>query len=528
MLSELSVRDLGVIESLTLNLGPGMTALTGETGAGKTLVVEAIELLTGGRADPVLVRPGATEASVEGRFVLGEDERILGRTVPAAGRSRAYVDGRMAQAAGLAELAEDLVDLHGQHGHQSLLRAAGPRQALDAFAGVDHGPLLAARQRVREIEAALAELGGDSRVRARELDLLDHQLAEIDGAALSDPDEETTLSEEEDTLASAVEHRRRAEEAHELLTCEGGAGDRVGAALAAAAGRAPLREAHARLAALAAELDDVASEIREAGERVTEDPERLEQVRARRQLLRNLVHKYGADLSEVMAFANEARKRRDELASHDERAAALEHDLVVAREAVESESGVVRRMREQAAPELSAGVGEHLRSLAMPAARFEVVVEGEGAGDSVTFLFSANPGSPPLPLARIGSGGELARVMLAARLVMSSGPPVMVFDEVDAGVGGEAALAVGRALAGLARSHQVLVVTHLAQVAAFADHQVAVRKVVEGESTRTEVEVLDPEARVVELSRMLAGQPESATARLHAEELLDLARRSTA
>jgi len=503
MLVELSVRDLGVIHDLRLNLGQGMTAFTGETGAGKTLLVEAIELLTGGRADPLLVRPGATEAVVEGRFLVGDEELILSRAVPANGRSRAYIDGRMAQSGALSERAEDLVDLHGQHGHQSLLRPAGQRQALDTFAGVDLGLL---RQ-------------------AREIDLLEHQLTEIDRAGLSDPGEEAVLAAEEELLARAAEHRLQAESAYELLAGEGGGADRVGAAEAATVGRPPFIELHGRLSALAAELTDVASELRTAAEAINEDPERLEEIRLRRQLLRDLVRKYGADLGEVIGYAARARERHAELAGHDAAAARLEAELDRARGEVEAEEARIRRERAGAAPSLAARVGEHLRSLALGSAVLEVEVGQEGAGEAVTFLFSANPGSPPLPLARVASGGELARAMLATRLVISAGPPVLVFDEVDAGVGGEAALAVGRALAGLASDHQVLVVTHLAQVAAFADHQVAVRKTVEGQTTRTEVEVLGPDARVVELSRMLAGQPDSSTARLHAEELLELARR---
>ena len=523
MLVELSVRDLGVISELSLTLGPGMTAVTGETGAGKTLIVEAIELLTGGRADPVLVRPGAEEASVEGRFLCGEDERILSRVVPASGRSRAYLDGRMAQLASLSEVAEDMVDLHGQHGHQSLLRPAGQRQALDTYAGVDLAPLLQSRRRVRELADQLAALGGDARARARELDLLEHQLTEIDQAQLEDTDEDARLASEEEVLARAGEHRSRAEEAYETLVGEGGAGDRLGVALGLLSGRSPFREVHEELSAAAAEVADAASSLRAAAESLAEDPERLEAIVARRQLLRDLVRKYGADLGEVMAYAEEARQRRDELAGHDRTAARLEQERAEAEAAVRAEEDRVGSQRRAAAPRLAAEVVEHLRRLALPGAQLGVEVGEEGAGEQVTFLFSANPGSPLLPLAKVASGGELARAMLAVRLVVTAGPPVLVFDEVDAGVGGEAATAVGRALADLAPEHQVLVVTHLAQVAAFADHQVAVRKKVEGDTTRTEVEVLGPEARVVELSRMLAGQPDSSTARRHAEELLELA-----
>src|ERR1700687_5515077 len=207
MLIELHVRDLGVISDLTLVLFPGMTALTGETGAGKTLVVEAIELLVGAKADPLLVRPGASEAVVEGRFVNGDDEAVLARVVPSTGRSRAYIDGRMATAGALSDAGTALVDLHGQHAHQALLTVSAQRAALDAFGAVDHGPLLAARQRLGEIEEALSGLGGDARTRVRELDLLRFQVSELDAAGLGDPAEEDALAVEEEALAGATAHR---------------------------------------------------------------------------------------------------------------------------------------------------------------------------------------------------------------------------------------------------------------------------------------------------------------------------------
>ena len=528
MLVELRVRDLGVIADLTIAFPAGMTALTGETGAGKTLVVEAIELLTGGRADPVLVRPGAAEAVVEGRFVLDDEERVVSRVVPAEGRSRAYVDGRMAPVSALAELTERLVDLHGQHAHQSLLRPAGQRAALDAFAGVDLAPLHDARAELAALDRSLQELGGDGRARAREIDLLRFQLSDIEGAGLTGPDEDAALSEEEDGLGAAAAARQAAEQAHALLTGDDGASDRLGAAVAATTGLSPLAPVADRLRDLVAELADVAGELRTASETIVDDPARLDAVRARRQLLRDLRRKYGDTLAEVIAFGEEARGRLDELTGYEgtvERLEARRQDAAAAVAAAAAEIGAARRA---GAPALADAVAAHLQRLAMSGARLEVSVGAPDPGDEVTFLLAANPGAPPLPLAKVASGGELARTMLAARLVLSQGPPVLVFDEVDAGVGGEAAVAVGRALAELARDHQVLVVTHLPQVAAYADHQVAVRKLVERGSTRTVAESLDGAGRVVELSRMLAGQPDSARARDHAEELLSVAARQRA
>ena len=522
MLAELHVRDLGVIADLQLVLDGGMTALTGETGAGKTLVVEAIELLMGGRADAVLVRPGAEEARVEGRFVTpdGLNETVLARAVPRNGRSRAYVDGRLATATELGEMGRGLVDLHGQHAHQSLLSARSQRAALDRFASVDLAPLTRARDRVRAVDDALASLGGDARARARELDLLRFQLAELEAAHLDDPGEDRALEAEEDTLADAAAHRDAASTAYDALLGDGGALDAVGRAMVAVAGRRPFADMESRLRSLQAELAEAASDLRQAGDAILDEPERLDQVRARRRMLRDLCRKYGEQLSEVMAFESEARTRLTELESHGVRVEALEGERDVACKAVERAGAAVARARRTAAPDLAVRVQEHLRALAMPSARLEVIVDGPGPADDVEFLLAANRGAAPLPLAKVASGGELARAMLAARLVLSDAPPTLVFDEVDAGVGGEAALAVGRALAELATGHQVLVVTHLPHVAAFADHQVVVTKDERNGRTVASARAVNGPDRVVELSRMLSGQPSSGTARTHAEELL--------
>ena len=530
MLTELHVSDLGVIDELTLLLGEGMTALTGETGAGKTLLVEAIELLVGGRADPVLVRPGAQEARVEGRFSTVDGEMVLARAVPRDGRSRAYVDGRLATATELADLGRSLVDLHGQHAHQSLLATKAQRVALDHFGSVDLGPLLEARARVAAVDRALASLGGDARSRAREIDLLRFQIGELAAAGLDDPDEDDRLEAEEDVLADAAAHRQGGLDAHQALSGDGGASDGVGRALAALAGRRPYAGIEARLRSAAAEIDEAATDLRQQAEAMVEEPERVEAVRSRRRLLRELRRKYGERLSDVIAYEVEASDRLTELESHDQRVQELEEERAQAMAAVTEAAGRVGRARRQAAPLLAEAVEGHLRQLAMSRACFGVSVEGPDPRDSVQFLLSANAGEPPLPLAKVASGGELARAMLAARLVLTDAPPTLVFDEVDAGVGGQAALAVGRALAALAHDkqgpsgplsgRQVLVVTHLPQVAAFADNQVAVTKEERGGRTVGAARVVTGADRVVELSRMLSGQPASPAAQGHAEELL--------
>ncbi len=542
MLLELHARDLGVIADLTLTFPPGMTAVTGETGTGKTLVVEAIELLVGGRADPILVRPGADEARVEGRFLLGGEELVLARVVPRSGRSRAYVSGRLATAGELTEIGQRLVDLHGQHAHQSLLSPRLQREALDSFGGIDLGPLQEARRRLDTIARSLAALGGDERARAREADLLRYQLAELAACGIEDADEDERLEVEEDALADASAHRQAGGEAYAALVDEGAAADWVARALAACAGRRPFAELEDRLRAVAAEVHEAGADLRRLTEGIIVDPERLEEVRARRRLLADLKRKYGERLSDVLDFEREARARLAELEQRDERAEALERERSEMVRLVDAEATAVAARRKDAGPRLAAAVEEHLQALAMTGARFSVAVNGPNPADDVTFMLGANVGEAELPLAKVASGGELARTMLALRLALGTGsgggrprtgatgganapgvpgPSTLVFDEVDAGIGGQAALAVGRALAALATpGRQVVVVTHLPQVAAFADCQIAVSKGEDRGRTVAAARVLSGAERVVELSRMLSGQPASAAAHEHAEELL--------
>jgi len=530
LLRELHVTDLGIVDDLTLLLEPGLTAITGETGAGKTLLVEALDLLLGGRADTSLVRQGAAEARVEGRFEDDDGtERVLARVLPADGRSRAYVDGRLATVGELAATGAHLVELHAQHAQQRLFAAATQRAALDRFAGGPAadalGALREARAEVREVDAELGALGGDARARARELDLLRFQVDEIDGAGLEDPGEEVALEAEEALLADAAAHREALGFAYDAV--EGRALEGLGDAIGALDERAPFRDLVARLRAGQAELAEVERELRLVAEGIPDDPGRLEVVRARRRGLRELQRKYGETLPEVLAFSEATRRRIVELEGYEERAGALEarREAVEAR-AVTAARGLTETRRAAAAP-LAGAVVEHLRELAMPKARLQVAVEPgpltDDGADTVTFLLAPNPGEPPKPLARAASGGELSRAMLALRLVLTEGPPSLVFDEVDAGIGGEAGSAVGRLLADLAQRHQVLCVTHLAQVAAHAQTQVAVEKVEGGGRTVARAGVVAGDARVGELSRMLAGLGESDHARRHAEELLERA-----
>ena len=471
MLVELAVHDLGVISHANLVLGAGMTALTGETGAGKTLVVQAVQLLMGGRADPAMVRTGAVEA--------------------------------------VAELGSGLVDLHGQHQHQSLLRARTQREALDRWGGIDVRPLAAARDELSALTDNLAALGGDARARAQEIDLLRYQVDEIASAQLDDPDELSWIAEREDLLADAAAVLADGHAARQALAGDEGAIDMLGAAVALLAARKAFAPLSDRLGAVAAELDDTVAELRGVLDTIEDDPQALADIRARHQLLRELTRKYGDTLADVGAFGAQAAERLSQLERHTELAAELEAGIEAAQRHVQAEAHAVATARRAAAPGLAAAVSEHLASLALAGGMLDVSVTGEAPSDSVELLFSANRGA--------------ARVMLALRLVLTAGPPTLVFDEVDAGIGGETAVAVGQALASLASQHQVLVVTHLPQVAAFAHHQVAVRKTDDGNAVESDLVAVTGPDRVSELARMLAGQPAWASGRQHATELLEVA-----
>ncbi len=521
MLTELAVENLGVIERLNLVLGPGMTALTGETGAGKTLVVTAVDLLLGGRADSVLVRLGADEATVEGRFDHQGEEVVLRRVVPADGRARAYVDGRLASAATLAELGAELVDLHGQHDHQSLLRRVHQRAALDRFGDVDLVPLMEARAELADLNRRRAELGGDERSRAREIELCRFQLAELDEAGLENPDEEDALKAEEAVLSDAAASRDAARKAAMSLGADGAVGAGLAQIAAALEGRPPLEGQHERLVNLVAEAGDLSTELRRATESIDENPVRLTEVRQRRELLVDLRRKYGETVTEVMEFHRDLSARLAELEDFDRLAKDLDGELDRRSAAVAEAGAEVGAARRQAALALGEEVTANLRELAMPRAEVQVEV-GDDPGDDVDILLAANSGAPGLPLTSAASGGELARAMLALRLVVSAGPPVLVFDEVDAGIGGQVAQTVGRALSRLTADHQVLVVTHLPQVAACADRQVSIVKHDDGSATSVTAEILEGEERIVEVSRMLSGSPDSESARRHASELLEM------
>src|SRR5512139_1051737 len=564
MVEEVGIQRLGVIDEAVLELSPGFNVVTGETGAGKTMVVTSLGLLFGGRADPQRVRPGAERATVEGRIVLDPASKVVARveeaggelddgtliitrSVSAEGRSRAHLGGRSVPVGFLINLADDLVAVHGQSDQQRLLQPGRQRAALDRYAGEAlTKPLRAytgAYQRHRQVSALLEELTTRSRERAQEADLLRFGLEEIEKADPK-PGEDLELAAEEERLAHADALRTAATGAHEALlgdpTSVMETADVAGLLGAARNALESVREHDAELAGLADRLaeagyliSDVGAELAAYGESIEADPARLAVVQERRATLTALTRKYGDTIDDVLAWAERSAARLTELTGDDERIEELraEHGELTAR--LGELAGELTGVRRQAAERFSAAVTEELTALAMPHARIMVEVTQTGefgpqGADEVELRLAPHPGATPLPLHKGASGGELSRVMLAIEVVFAGADPVptFVFDEVDAGVGGKAAVEIGRRLARLARSAQVIVVTHLPQVAAFADQHLLVEKSDDGSVTSSGVTALDREGRVRELSRMLAGLEDSELGRAHAEELLDVAQQA--
>ncbi len=588
------IRGLGVIDDAVLELSPGFTVLTGETGAGKTMVVTGLDLLFGGRSDSGRVRAGVDAAVVEGRVAIdptgpvaartaeagaqldhdgsgGFQSLLISRTVTAEGRSRAVLGGRSVPVGLLAELADDLVARHGQGDQQRLLRPTRQRTALDRYAGESvgkpHAAYRAGYERLKALETELTELTTRARERAQEADLLRFGLAEIERAAPA-AGEDIALAAEVERLAHADALRTAATTAHAALLGDPGASDVVdatdAAGLVAMAKRAvdqvgshdpALAALGERLGEVGYLLSDVATDLAAYAEGVDADPIRLAVAQDRQAVLAGLTRKYGDTVDQVLAWAERAAARLAALEGDDERIDALHVERAGLRAELARRAVEVSGARQAAAERFSAAVTAEVHALAMPHATVTVAVtqhevdagqdevepagrgrdsleiEGRRVGygptgiDDVEILLQPHLGAPARPIQRAASGGELSRVMLAVEVVFAGADPVptFVFDEVDAGVGGTAAVEVGRRLARLAATAQVLVVTHLPQVAAFADRHLMVEKSSDGLVTGSGVTPLDHAGRVRELSRMLAGQADSESAQAHADELLALA-----
>jgi DNA repair protein RecN (Recombination protein N) len=609
MLEEVRISGLGVIDEAVLELSPGFNVVTGETGAGKTMIVSGLGLLFGGRADPARVRPGADRASVEGRLSVAPDgpvarqvdeaggdlddggaALILSRSVSAEGRSRAYAGGRAVPVSLLISLADDLVAVHGQADQQQLLKPGRQREALDRFAGASLAALLAryqrAYQRHRDVQGELDELTSRAREREHEAEDLRRGLAEIERLEPVEG-EDLELFAEEQRLSHADALHSAATTAHEALLGDPSSGsyDAADAVTLLAAARQALEAAahhDAALAALGARVSeaaylvsDVAADLASYAESVEADPVRLAAVQERRAELTRLIRQFGdatvsggerpggpgdgtaggpagdgsggpgggsgapargsggagddtaSGVSAVLSWARRAGARLAELEGADDRIAGLAEEETALATEVGMLAGQLSAARKEAADRFAADVTAELAALAMPHARLTVAVTplreaGPHGADEIEIRLSAHPGAPALPLHKGASGGELSRVMLAIEVVFAGADPVptFVFDEVDAGVGGKAAVEIGRRLARLARLAQVIVVTHLPQVAAFADTHLVLEKADDGSVISSGVTRLDQAGRAKELSRMLAGLEDSEFGRAHAEELL--------
>lgn len=558
MIEEMRLRDLGVIAEATLPMGPGFTAITGETGAGKTMVVTGLGLLLGQRADSGAVRAGASQATVDGVWIVPEDgavaervreaggdvepigdgraELFVGRSISSEGRGRASVGGRAAPAGVLADLADSLVVVHGQSDQLRLRSAAAQREALDRFGG---DPVQAARaeyrhayEQWRSLDRELSQLTSDRDARAREAGELRAQLAEIEQAA-PQPGEDAELSTRAERLANAEELRLAAASAHDALSGDGDVPD-AGSLLADA--RRALERVHDPV------LEDLAAQVADLGYRAADvaaalagyladldesGPHELAAVEERRAVLAALVRAHGS-LDAAIDLLDSGSARLAELDDDGDRIERLTRERDDAASALDAAAETLTAARTEAAARLGAAVTSELRALAMPDARLEVAVtpgaESASGRDDVAILLAPHPGAEPRPVSRGASGGELSRVMLAIEVVIAAVDPVptFVFDEVDAGIGGAAAIEVGRRLARLAQSSQVIAVTHLAQVAAFAANHLTVVKANDGSVTASDVRRLDGAEREAEMARLLSGMPDSDAALTHARELLSL------
>jgi DNA repair protein RecN (Recombination protein N) len=562
MIEEIVIRDLGVIEQARLQLGPGFTVLTGETGAGKTMILTALGLLLGERADSSSVRKGQPQAQVHGLWRidgtpagaaiaerLGEagldydlSELIFSRTVAADGKSRASISAQPVPAGLLGELGERLVVVHGQSEQLRLKSATAQREALDSFGGEALAELLAeyagrytswreAQERLKTLRSAATE-------RVREAEQLRSAVAELEDA---DPQEgeDALLAELADRLTNLEGIRVAVATAHEALSSEETNQDALGLLTAA---RKQLESASghdSRLAelaetskALAAQTRDLATELASLLASLESDGERsLDEIQGRRAVLNTLMRRYGPSLEEVLEYRQTASLRLLDLDTSEDQIIALEGELASLEASLNDLAARVTELRKAAAAKLATDVTEELHALAMPGATLVVDVMpaelGPHGADAVTIQLSSYPGADPRPLGKGASGGELSRIMLAIEVVLANGRsnPTFIFDEVDAGVGGASAIEIGKRLAKLAKNAQVIVVTHLAQVAAFANNHLRVLKSHEGQFTSSDVVSLTEVARVEELARMLSGLTESELGLAHAAELWQLAKR---
>lgn len=556
MLAELQIENFALIEKLDLQLGPGLNVVTGETGAGKSIIIDAIGLLVGARASGEYLREGAERGYVSGLFycrnLKGVEETLkelgvepeedgsllLMRELSRSGRHSCRINGRPVTLSMYQKVGQHLVDIHGQHAYQSLLRPAYQLKLLDSFAGlIDlRKEIEGLYNRWRLIKRELEELYGDPGERERQKDLLRFQIEEIDRAAPK-PGEEEELKQELKILTSAEELAKGAEVAYTCLFGggrEASAYDLVAQAVEVLNSMVNLDPGLKKwinmLEEASLQVEEVAKALRSYREALEFNPKRLEEIEDRLETLRRLHRKYGRTLEEILRFRQEAAATLSSLEQSEELASRLEKESEDLLASYEEKAMRLHRLRMEASQKLEEEIRNVLRELAMPAAKVTISLSyrdepGPAGKDEVEFYFQPNPGEGTYPLAQIASGGEMARVMLALKSILAGVDeiPTLIFDEIDAGVGGQAARSVALHLAHIGKKHQVLCVTHSAQLASLADRHFSVNKVVQGNRTYTLVKELKEEERICELARLLSGEA-SPTALKHAAELLDQAK----
>ncbi|HPO71471.1 MAG TPA: DNA repair protein RecN [Armatimonadota bacterium] len=550
MLSELHITDFALVDELSVRFGPGLNVLTGETGAGKSIIIDAISAVLGMRADYDLIRTGAQRAVVQAAFDLSdapearaaaaeagieseEDLLLVTRELQASGKSQCRINGRLATVSMLRALGHTLIDVHGQHEHQSLLSVSRHLDLLDAWAGPEVMELRARfAERFRaltSLDEQIEKLTTDARDRARKVDLYQFQIQEIDAAGLRDGEEEE-LEAERLRLANAEKLFLNASQAYDRLRGDDALLDSLAACQELLEGLAEVDRSASSLvepvASALYQLEDVAKELRTYRDSIEFNPERLEEVQERLIAIQHLKRKYGDTIAEILAYRKQLAAELDGLTHSEEREAELRQQREAVHAEITSLAERLTQLRYEATGRFQDEVETELAALAMEKTSFRVALEigalGPTGTDRVEFLISPNPGEPLKPLARIASGGELSRVMLALKSILArvDRVPTLIFDEVDVGIGGRTAHVIGEKLAALGKEKQVLCVTHLPQVASRGDLHFTVRKEIQGERTVIRLCRLTDEERVDELTRMLGGQEGSAMAREHAREML--------
>jgi len=548
MLTDLTIKNIAIIDSLHLTFGPGLTVLTGETGAGKSIIIDAVGLIMGGRASAELIRSGEDEAVVEALFDIcgheelkqlleesgmeADDELIVKRSISRAGKNRIFINGSMAPLALLGDIARRLINIYGQHESQTLLKPENQLGLLDAFAGTTglRSRFSELYSQLQSIEERLSHLEDQERETARKLDLLSFQSEEIANAALK-PGEEEELDEQRQLLANAEKLASVSNDAFEHLY--GGDNAMLGQLRRISASIAEISHIDHSLAETASaienaylQLEDAAISLRGYAARIDSDPQALQQLEDRLDLIGRLKRKYGASIAEVLAFKQDVDRQLEQLAGQQQDRQALEHEKQQVGKQLEAIGAELGKQRRAFAADMKNALEAEIHQLAMKNALIDLdlttLAEPRTNGfEKLELLFSPNPGETPRPLAKIASGGELSRLMLAFKQVLPEGDvPTLIFDEVDTGIGGATSEIVGRKLKKVAGQQQVLCITHLPQVAVFADHHLQVEKLVEEGRTATLVSPLDDKARIEEISRMLGGAKITDTTRKHAEEML--------